>query len=186
MKIKDAWVDDPAFRGVVEYPQLCVEVDELPDVTIEPAEFSGGWTVGKYGPFVKYTQSLLPEETDAGDFNVRFRGRFPSIVDISLFKTGEELSYEGYAINLSRARQLLRKWQPQWRLLLADKDAQSGKIIWRPVDSNPVCRFYDGNNACRNPKVAGTVRIKGVELPFCREHIQAWNQSRAAMRTTSK
>jgi hypothetical protein len=182
MRITDAWIDDPTLAGVIEPPRLCVEVDELPDVTIPDENFSGGWIVGKYGPFVKYSQT---HPVDAGDFNVRFRGRFPSIVDVTLLVKGKSAEYNVYALNLPRARQLLRKWDSKWRLLIGDKEAQNGKIIWNPVESNPVCRKWDGSKICGEKEIAGSARIEGVELPYCREHLRVHNATQAAKRAAS-
>ena len=183
MKITDAWVDDPMQSGITEHPKLCIEVDEMPDVSIPPQDFSGSWTVGKFGPFIRYSCST--HKVDAGDFNVRFRGRFPAIVDISLFlKDQDESASEDYAINLTRGRQLLKKWSNSWRLLLSDREGQNGRLIWRPVESNPLCRFYNLGLACSKPAVT-SVWMKGVEVPLCANHLKSYNEKHASLRATS-
>lgn len=188
MKIEDAWIDDPTLRGKFDTPMLCVRVDEMPGVTIKPENFTGGWTVGKYGPFVKYTQQDDPtaplSEVSAGDFNVRFRRRFPPVVDLQLFVgEGEEDQHAGYSLPLTRARQLVRKHDPTWRLLLSDKAAQSGSIVWMPIQTNPGCRQWLGETTCGD-KPASIIRVNDIDFPLCSNHLIAHNAKFAAKRTS--
>ena len=182
MKITDAWVDDPLFEGEIAHPRLCVEVSEKPDVSIQPEPF-GHWTVGKYGPFVKYSAS---DKVDAGDFNVNFRNKFQPVVDVSLFLTDHDRPFaEDFSMHLSRARQLVKKYDPSWRLLLSDKEAQNGRIIWRPVQTQPRCRWHNKENpvaACTNDAV-NTATVKGVEVPYCDTHMREHNAQFARIRT---
>lgn len=181
MKITDAWIDDPTLVGELDVPQLCVEVDESPDSTIPMQDFSGGWRVGKFGPFVRYDCNSTP--VDAGDFNVRFRGRFPVIVDINLYiGKGDENGSIGYSLPLSRARQLVRKYDETWRLLVNDKAAEKGTILWRPVQTGASCRYWLGTKCC-GERPARTVRVGEVELPLCDAHVKAHNDKYAARRT---
>lgn len=181
MKITYAWVDDPTLRGELKPPQLCVEVDEKPDVTIEPRTFEGGWSCGKYGPFVKYTAL---EPATAGDFNIRFRNRFPVVVDITLFigdrdKTG----LTGFSLPLTRARQLVRKWDPEWRLLISDRAAEGGDLLWLPVQTDPKCRHYSPASKTLCERVpTKTVRVKNIDLALCADHLRYHNESMAAKR----
>lgn len=184
MKITNAWIDDPTQRGETQLPQLCVEVTEYPDVTIQPEPFNGGWTVGKYGPFVKYLQ-MDPTarfiDTDASDFNIRFRSRFPVVVDITLFVEGEEKPSEGFSLPLTRARQLVRKYDPSWRLLISDRAAERGEIKWLPVQSNPSCRFWQGDHAC-GQRPAKSIRVNEIDLPMCEAHVREHNTRMAGKR----
>jgi len=186
MKIEDAWIDDPTLRGELEPPMLCIRVDELPGVTIEPEDFAGGWTVGKYGPFVKYTQRDHPKQplspVSAGDFNIRFRRRLPPVVDLQLFVgEGEENQHDGFSLPLSRARQLVRKHDPSWRLLLSDREAQAGSIAWMPVQSNPGCRHWLDTEACMG-KPTSTIRVNDLDVPLCSTHLTEHNAKFAAKR----
>jgi len=179
MKITYAWIDDPTVSGKMEVPRLCVEVDSEPDVTIEPTPFSDGWTVGKYGPFVKYSG---PGRVNAGDFNVRFRNRFPVVVDISLF-VGEDSkeSIEGFSLPLTRARQLVRKWDRSWRLLVSERSAEKGNLLWLPVQTDPKCRHWLGHVVCHQTP-ARIIRVGEVDLPLCAEHLKLHNDTQAAKR----
>lgn len=185
MKITDAWIEDPAGRGRLESPYLCVQVDEKPDVTIAEENFAGGWTVGKYGPFVKYDN---PANPDAGDFNIRFRNRFPPVVDIELQvfnNTGVELIGGSFALPLKRARQLVRKYANDWRLLVSDRNAEeSGLLLWLPVQRNPVCKSWTGHTIC-GKQPARTVRVRDVDLPLCDDHIREHNEKHRLARTAS-
>lgn len=190
MKITDAWVDDPALDGKLERPILCVQVDEMPDVTIRPSTFSDGWTVGKYGPFVKYEG---PDNAGAGEFNIRFRNRFPVVVDIVLTVTSERangLSYTfektEYCLPLSRARQLMRKFDDAWKYVVSDRDAQKGTILWVPNEINPACKFFvaekgqRGEICGRHP--ATPIPVNGIDLAMCISHIKEHNDKHAAKR----
>lgn len=182
MKILDAWVDDPTLKGVIEHPELVVVVDHMPDVTIPPESFEGGWTVGKYGPFVSYSQE--GRQPTAGDFNVRFREKFPSIVDVVVMR---ELEEQRMALPLSRARQLLRKYDSNWRLVVSERDAERGSILWLPVRHVLTCRWWDGSTKSTCEKTpAVNIKIRNVSVPLCREHVKNHNDLHAAKRASSK
>lgn len=201
MKITDAWVFDPTIDGVLKPPMLVVEVDTLPDVTIGPDTFSGGWTVSKYGPFVKYVQqdpgAMHKSPVNAGDFNVRFGGRFPSVLDVRV-QTGDAAT-DQFSLPLNRARQLVRKHAHEWRLLLSDKAGQHGSLLWLPVQASPQCRWVTHpartglgreGNMSTDAQTCGYfparyVTIDGVDIPLCPEHTQAHNTEQAVKRTAS-
>lgn len=183
MKITDAWIFDPSLQGQIALPELCIQVDEVPDVTIPPETF-GPWTVGKYGPFVKYAKQ--DESVTAVDFNLHFRGRFPMVIDVVLVvdnghDTSEVLEMP-FSLPLSRARQLVKKYDPDWRLLVSDREAVTGNLIWRPVESNPECRGQGG--FCK-VRPSHPVRIKGVEVPLCIDCTRKHNAAQAHARTAS-
>lgn len=187
MRILDAWIEDPLLDNIVEQPYLKVEVDAMPNVSIPNESFQGGWEVSKLGPFIQY--SRRGKNSDAGDFNVRFRRTFPSIVDIKLAVKGQ-IGVHPMALPLPRARQLIRKHDPEWRLLLGDHEAQSGKMIWIPSEIKPVCRHWDqvtvdGQSIfemCEDPFQA-YVRSNHVSIPLCKIHLKRFNSSMAAART---
>lgn len=180
MKIISAWIDDPTLRGALARPILCVEVTEHPDVTIPPENFSGGWSVGKYGPFVSYEG---PDEADAGDFNIRFRNRFPVVVDITLFIQGEVTGLNGFSLPLTRARQLTRKYDPDWRLLISDRAAETGSLLWVPQETNPACRRWnDSQKSICGQRPARFIRVADVDLAFCETHVREHNERYAAKR----
>jgi hypothetical protein len=155
-------------------------------VTIEPEHFANGWTVGKYGPFVKYTKDSNPYPVSAVDFNLAFRDRLPMVIDIVLVvdngRGKSEVQEIPFSLPLARARQLVKKHDPDWRLLVSDREAVHGNLVWRPVESNPECRG-DGGRCKIRP--AGPVRIKGVEVPLCQEHTRLHNQTQAQARALS-
>lgn len=186
MKITNAWVDDPTYDGELRQPILCVEVDELPDVTIAPEEFAGGWRVGKYGPFVKYALTdpdvpiLLP--ADAGDFNIRFRHRFPVVADIQLFlKNDDSAVSDEYSLPLRRARQLIRKYDSAWRLLVNERAAEKGSLVWTPVQTDPSCRYMLPVDVC-GVRPAKPIYIGDVRLPLCEQHLKMHNRDVARRR----
>lgn len=180
MKITDAWVDDPTMRGKNEAPKLHVSVDEMPDVSIPEEKFSGGWSVGKYGPFVKY--ACTSEPATAGDFNIRFRQRFQPVVDIALHvgKVGEL----NFSLPLTRARQLIRKHEDNWKLLVSDKDAEKGRLLWVPVEVDPACRQWMGKGICGN-RPTSAVRENGILRPLCAVHVQEHNKRQAELRAAA-
>lgn len=182
MKITGAWIDDPMTRGVVDFPELWVMTDAAPEVSISPEKFGGDWTVGKYGPFVKYSCSA--REVDAGDFNIRFRGRFPVIVDVTLAVDSVEAPVtQDYALPLTRARQLLRKYEPGWKLLLNDRAAEKeGSLLWLPSNSNLGCRAWDGTQCCGS-RPARPIRVNEVDMPLCEAHVREHNDRHAQKRT---
>jgi hypothetical protein len=179
VRITNAWIDDPTLIGEVEPPGLCVEVTEMPDVTITPETFSGGWTVGKYGPFVHYEGPNLAE---ASDFNIRFRGRFPAVVDIDLF-IGKDMpsGKTGFSLPLTRARQLVKKYDSDWRLTINDRAAESGSLLWLPTQTRPACRSWVDDRICgRVP--SRPIRVKDVDFPMCEMHLQEHNKRHAEKR----
>ena len=180
MAIQSAWVDDPLAGGKLLQPIFCVEVNIWPDVTIPDEKFEGGWTVGKYGPFIKYSHGMT--DTNPGDFNMRFARRFPPVVDISLFKVGEDEPSVQYAMNLKRARALLRKYEPTWRLLLADRDAQQGAMIWFPTEHDPVCKYWTSQNRICGQPYSETVLVEDIDVPVCSQHRGVYNSRQAVGR----
>lgn len=185
MKITNAWIDDPTLRGQLAPPKLCVEVTEMPSVTIEPESFSGGWKVGKFGPFVNYFQQdsndVPPSPVSAPDFNARFRNRFPMVIDITLFTPTEEV--DGLSLPLPRARQLVRKYANDWRLAVSEKAAESGQLLWEPVQVNPECRHWMPEHRTCGGVPAKFIRVGNVNFPMCQHHIEIHNRAQASRRT---
>jgi hypothetical protein len=181
MKITDAWIHDPSLFGEYKPAEMCVQVDEAPDVSIAPETFANGWTVGKYGPFVKY---VAPDNKDATaiDFNLAFRDRLPMVIDIVLI-VGEDNEMElPFSLPLARARQLIKKHSPDWRLLISDREAVHGNLVWRPVQLDPPCR---GNHGVCGRRPASPVRTRGIEIPLCQEHMKQFNSAQAQARASS-
>ena len=190
MKIITAWIDDPTLRGVVEPPVLYVEVDHFPDMTYDWIHTDDDWQHAKYGPFVAFEREHTLDYS-AGDYNVRFAGEFPPVVDITLV-VGSATWTEMFALPITRARQLVRKHCNAWRLYLSDKNAQAGEMLWVPQAINPTCRHWYENShkskgvCCGRPDTT-FVRHKGIDLPLCPEHLTQHNNKNAeARRTTSK
>jgi hypothetical protein len=183
MKITDAWIYDPSRSGEIATPELCVQVDEMPGVTIAPESFVPGWRVGKYGPFVKY-EKIDGSKVSAVDFNMAFRDRLPMVIDIVLIvDDGESDIVEvPLSLPLARARQLVKKYDHDWRLLVSDREAIHGNLVWRPVETNPECR---GDNGLCKARPAGPVRVKGIDIPLCQEHTRLHNQAQAQARALS-
>lgn len=189
MRITNAWVDDPLRRGQLEFPKLCVQVDELPDPTIPEENFDGGWLVGKYGPFVKYSNTDLDDfdRANAGSYNVRFAKTLGAVVDISLFYDLHSERYtDEFALSLKRARQLVRKHDSKWRLLANDSVAQSGGILWLPVESNSPCKFFNrhAREICGAPSVS-VVKSNDFDIPYCINHVREYNERRKGRRQTT-
>lgn len=205
MKIKDVWVDDPLRSGTVEPCELVIEVDGLPHTTIEPEvyQFSDTevWFVGKRGPFVTYQyQTLNDKEVNSyatigkdGKFNVAFGGIFPSLVEVTV---GEQIGDDwivdsgSWNLPLSRARQLLKKYDPSWRLHLSERSGANGELAWKLVELGPGCRWYlDALDKCCGKKSVQTVVQHGwegpVDTPVCEQHLHEFNRKQAARRHTS-
>lgn len=185
MKILRAWIDDPTELGTLQQPLMIVEVDEYPDQTHDPISTDDGWTQSKFGPFVKYDYSPT-EEADAGDYNVRFAGQYPAIIDIGLMVLNFDDRSDIFGLPIPRARQLIRKHSPGWRLYLSDYDAIDGALLWVPQQVNATCRFWHPNArmTCDAPATA-TVRKSGVDLPLCVDHLKTHNSERAEARRAS-
>jgi hypothetical protein len=183
MKINDAWVYDPSLQGRLELPELCIEVDEMPSPTIPAEQFADGWIVGKYGPFVKYEN--LYRTVTAVDFNLAFRDKFPMVIDIILvLDNGQDapLSEVPFSIPLVRARSLVKKHSPDWRLVISDREALHGNLVWRPIQSNPPCR---GDHGSCEARPASYIRVKGIDIPLCQDHIKAHNAAQAHARAAA-
>lgn len=186
MKIEDAWIDDPTLYGEIAPAQMVVQVNELPSITIPWEDFPGAWEVSKFGPFVCFRHNG-GTEVGAGDFNVRFRGRFPVVVDITLSVGPAEEHFETFSLPLTRARQLLRKYQPDWQFAISDHAAQKGHILWVPAEMNPSCRHWLGEKETCGHRPVTFVRNDGVDYPLCLRHKRAFNTHAAERRaTTSK
>lgn len=182
MKIIDAWIDDPTMKGELRKPEICVQVDSMPDVSIEPTTFDGGWSVGKYGPFVKYWCSA--GGVDASTFNVRFRSRFPAVVDIVVIVGNDMHEEEGFSLNVTRARQLIRKHDPKWSLRVSDRAAMNGTFLWEPIESDPACRNHSDGQTC-GQRPTRAVNISGVDLHLCDTHMTEHNHRFATRRMQS-
>jgi hypothetical protein len=180
MKIITAWVDDPTLDGELDPPLLCVETDEYPDRTSDPIETTDGWSQAKFGPFVLFD---FEPKTDisAGDYNVRFAGTMPPIVDVALVVQGR--NYSGmFGLPLTRARQLVRKHCEGWRLYISDKEAQHGTMLWLPQMVEPSCRFWMPGHVCGRTDRVVYVRKEGVDFPLCTSHLQDHNKAMANRR----
>jgi hypothetical protein len=183
MKILSAWVDDPTLNGEIDPPLLCVETDAYPDRTGYVNRTDDGWTQAKFGPFVQYDH--ISPELDAGEYNVRFAGVFPPIVDICLVVHGR--NYSGmFGLPLTRARQLVRKHCRAWRLYLSDKDAQDGLMLWIPQMVEPTCRFWmPDRRCCGKMEHIAMAQYKGIYFPLCEEHLTIHNNRNAEARRSS-
>lgn len=164
----------------MQLPELIIEVTEFPDVTIPSESFGGGWEVSKYGPFVHY---VGPAGSTAGDFNIRFRSRFAPVVDIELSVAGRiDPRGKRFSLPLTRARQLVRKYDSTWRLLVSDKAAESGTLLWLPVETMPGCRglWSDGRVCLSRP--TRKINTSGIDLPLCALHVKEHNDKYAIAR----
>lgn len=185
VKIQTAFVHDETLSGNLQRPFVVVGVNELPDITIEPRQFPGGWTVSKAGPFVMYSNVSDPS-VDAGEFNLRFRRHYPAVVDVALQVGSErEMIHGKYSLPVPRARQLLRKYDPTWRLYVSDRDALKGQNVWLPVEANAACRHWLGMRTCgaRPTRIA---RQGSVDVPLCADHMQDFSDQQAASRIANK
>lgn len=206
MRIKSAWIDDPLQGGIVSPCELTIEVDNFPETTIEPEVYQASdtevWYVGKRGPFVCYQylrlDSLRVPDYWAtigqdGKFNVSFSGVFTPIVQVQVgIDTGDEWIVDpgSWNLPLSRARQLLKKYDPSWRLHLSERSGNNGELAWKPVQLGPACRFWlDGLDRCCGKKCVQTVTASGldglVDMPVCEQHLHQHNRQQAARRQSS-
>jgi len=202
VRIKSAWVDDPLKGGTISPCELTIEVDAFPETTIEPEVYQSSdtevWFVGKRGPFVTYWYHQLPNGLWAtvgqdGRFNVFFSGVFTPIVQVTVgIDTGDEWIVDSGSWNLplSRARQLLKKYDPSWRLHLSERSGNNGELAWKLVELGPGCRFWlDGLDRCCGKKCVQTVTASGwdgpVDMPVCEQHLHQHNRQQAARRQSS-
>jgi hypothetical protein len=187
MKIMRAWVYDPTVDGHLDPPQLYVETDSYPDQTLDWIHADDDWQQAKYGPFVAFERERTTDY-DAGDYNVRFAGQFPPVVDITLV-VGSQVYFEMFSLPLTRARQLVRKHASDWRLYLDDHEAQSGSMLWLPRMTKPRCRWWMTHrkppSVCNSPEEAMYVRKDGIDFPVCPKHLQDHNNLMANRRRAS-
>lgn len=210
MRITDAWVSDPLVGGKIAPPELNVQIDSLPNVTVAAEVWQRDnevWQVARHGPFIKYERLSLPhsyehwpvDETlaavsfsqlnEAGAYNSFFAGIFPPIVDI--FLISEEKDHYGWATSLSEARRLLRKYDNKWKLVLSDRAAQTGKISWRLQEVRPPCKhfLFGSDRICGTKPTSGTVTQSAldgpVEIPLCAQHLREFNNTQASRRVAT-
>jgi hypothetical protein len=181
VKIEHAWVDDPVTRGEILPAKLCLQVDVFPDESIPYVSEGKVWEVGKHGPFIVYKRFGSP--ATAGDFNAALSKKYKAVVDISVFEDDDTDNYRDmYALPLTRARQKLKQFAPEWRMLLMDREAQAGKILWIPVRKDPRCKYWFGGEQVCGKEIVGFARRSGVDIPYCREHLEAFNREHARNR----
>lgn len=214
MRIKDAWVSDPLDGGQISPPELVLDLDVLPGITVEPEVWqrdNEAWLVARHGPFVKYERHVLPVKYDsfpldehlgadyfsswksAGRYNSFFTGIFPAVVDAHLWVGEEEDESVDYfwSITLVNARRLLRKHCNTWRLTLDDRAAQAGKISWKLQEVRPPCKhwLFEGDKVCGRKPTAGVVSQSGwdgpVDIPLCATHLREHNKNQASRRVAS-
>lgn len=201
MRIKSAWVDDPLQGGTVSPCELTIEVDEFPETTIEPEVYQSSdtevWYVGKRGPFVTYEWHNLGGAFATigkdGKFNVSFSGVFTPIVQVVVgIDTGDEWIVDpgSWNLPLSRARQLLKKYDPSWRLHLSERSGNNGELAWKLVELGAGCRYWLlGLDKCCGKKSVQTVTASGwdgpVDMPMCEQHLHQHNRQQAARRQSS-
>lgn len=205
MKIESASIVDPRkhpARGLRPYLTVCV--DDLPQTSndVEKKVFGKGnfqMTSAKYGPFIEFTvndknglslpldsEHTLVGQSPAGLFNIVFRDTFAPVVDAVILFEGHSL--EGYwALQLRRARTLIKKSRLPWRLILSDHDATRGRVSWAPVSEPLKCMYHGLHSsvACYSRAIDTTVTLNGVDYPLCKTHRELHNKRHAELRTAS-
>lgn len=199
MKIIKAWVDDPREDATVERPTVVILVDEDPhqstDVTYR---LVGNTEVNiascKFGPFIKmWNEGHAPEASFLSqarsnfilknEFNTAFAGVFPPIINVKL-STEDDWIEGNWGLPVKRARQILKKFNVPYRLLLNDKDAQHGHISWVPVRSEPICLWYGEMGLC-GLEATAHVSIGDVDMTLCAPHLEAHNNEQAKKRIST-
>jgi hypothetical protein len=187
MKIVSAEVHDPRRQGMIARPRIIVNVDTAPEATQPAVEGADGWRSMKYGSLVRYAAGTLPD--DAGHYNVAFRDILEPIVDVEVFRLDTESDVEGkWALTIKRAREELRRHDPEWRLAVNDHDAQEGRVVWTPFNRvRPTrCLFWTnrsgGLSGCCDMPAQQNILMPGrgrVEYPMCRRHAEYVNRLNA-------
>lgn len=204
MRIESAQITDPRQPGVRgKRPYLTVFVEELPVPTNDTEKQVFGtieYTSAKYGPFIEFTaEPATPDlpwtnearhaffgQSPSGMFNVAFRDSFAPVVDVVIMYDGHAL--EGFwALQLRRARTLIKKNHLPWRLLLSDYDAVKGHVAWVPVADPLKCMFHGlhSSAACYSREIDTTVTLNGVDYPLCKTHREQHNKRHARLRVES-
>lgn len=177
MKITDAEVSDSRREGVLKNPYLMVLTDENIIETGEPRGYNN-WRLIPHGPFfaVDWQADRFSEWTngDIGTFNVASI-RPKKLVEVLVVSPDEEIDL---AMDLDRARRLVRKYQPTWRYILDDVAGQHSKLQWRLVEKNPRCI------ECGLPAV-DEVYHRSTYLPLCGKHISQHNRKIQHLRVNS-
>lgn len=186
MKILNAKVYDPRLMGILERPRICIDIDFDPGVTSDTImiEVDGDiWTGCSRGPLICY--DTTGGKAAAGRFNKVRTGSQPLVdVDVFCMDTEQDVIAGQCAISLQKARALLRKHDPDWRLVMDDYDGQRNLLSWTPVNKDFTCmQSYTATSAvvlCRMP-AQGRIHIGETEIPMCKHHIEQHN-SKAAKR----
>lgn len=184
MKILNAAVDDRRFDTTPQRPILSVAIDEMP-VQTNPVARRDGWTTAKYGPLIEFTcpSDIEDERKFASQFNIIFP-KFAPVVDIIVSYEGEVL--EGsWGMALGRARNLLRKWETNWKLWISEYEAQHGRIGWVPTENQHTCaaNFLD-NERCDS---FGTQHLgkHGIDYWYCADHMKDFRAAQYAARRSA-
>lgn len=168
MKILDTGVIDPREGGEYQDPYICIKVDEPVDETNDPhVHKTGRWRVVPCGPFVavEYSRSAPDWELteDLGTFNTLGFHR-EQLIAVTVYEpSGEKLSLH---MGVARVKRLLRKHDPEWRVLPSDYAALNGKIVWRVERAKPECM------SCGLAPVQ-TVWYSGAHVPLCAAHLES-------------
>lgn len=199
MKIIKAWIDDPREDATVERPTVVILVDEDPhqstDAISRPIHLGSESSIVscKFGPFIRlWHEGSMPDipsvgnklsETLKGEFNKAFSDIFPPIINIKL-STEDDWIEGNWGLPVKRARQILKKFNVPYRLLLNDRDAQHGHISWVPVRSEPICVWYDAMGLC-GLEATSHVSIGEVDMTLCAGHLEMHNREQAMKRIST-
>lgn len=179
MKFLNAAVYDPRKAGEYEAPYLLLTVDENIRETGDPVELGSSWKTILHGPFVAVdsfdpAQQVFKPVENLGAFNAS--GNFSKrLVEVCIISPDEEIDL---AMDLLRARRLLRKFDLGWKYLLDDVAGQHGELLWRLVEDKPRCV------QCGEPAY-NEVYFKSTHLPLCSQHLAEHNRKIRHLRVNS-
>lgn len=152
MKITNIQVDDPALRGYVNAPHCIVTVDAEPVPTADhktglttPQLYTaetGTFSLHYHGPLIRYSfkenRTGKTWSSRAGAVNSTLQLAKP-LVDVYLKVEGLNYTQAGWAMELQRIRRELKKFSPDWHLVVDDRLAQAGDIAWSPAELIAGC-----------------------------------------------
>ena len=198
MNIISASVSDR--RASKARPILTVTIDSMPVPTNEVIRREdsdrNNWTSAKYGPLIEFACASHRQQTDllldtlspASYFNKVFADGLAPVVDVKVIHrtdSSNEILEGNWAVQLRRGRNLLKKYDLPWRLLMNDYDGQKGRLSWTPTENRHTCAFNFLSSPPAICKDAGQhhVSMSGIDYWFCPSHYKDHNAKHYSARS---
>lgn len=184
MNILDLSIYDPREEGVFSDPIIEISVDEEVEEISDPIYCDRYSRVIPCGPFVA-VEEMVSSDTwkdhqNIGEFNAKnlyFEMLIPVIILTPEDSNDSENDDSGIPLfmGVRRAKRLIRKYDPEWHLVMNEDAAFRGAISWRPERRRPKCNGLQDNKNCPNNSIQ-TVYYNNTHLNYCINHLREHNQ----------